>query len=61
MNIKNNDQKRFLWCHIKHLNALKIHPERITKQDKELINTLDYERIELPVSKKDFNKILGKK
>ena len=34
-----------------------MHPERITRQDKELINTLDYERIEFLVSKKDFNKI----
>ena len=24
----------FLWCHIRHLNPLKIHPERITKVDK---------------------------
>ena len=35
INIKNNDQKRFLWCHIRHLSLLKMHPERITKQDKE--------------------------
>ena len=57
INIKNNDQKCFLWCHIRHLNPLKIHPERITKQDKELINTLDHKRIEFPMSKKYFNKI----
>ena len=30
INIKNNDNKCFLWCHIRHLNSLKIHPERIT-------------------------------
>ena len=57
INIKNNDQKCFLWCHLGHLNPLKIHPEGITKQDKALINTFDYERIEYPASKKDFNKI----
>ena len=34
INIKNNDNKCFLWCHIRHLNPLKIHPERITKVDK---------------------------
>ena len=28
INIKNNDNKCFLWCHIRHLNPLKIHPER---------------------------------
>ena len=34
INIKSNDNKCFLWCHIRHLNPLKIHPERITKVDK---------------------------
>ena len=33
INIKNNDNKCFLWCHIRHLNPLKTHPERITKAD----------------------------
>ena len=28
INTKNNDNKCFLWCHIRHLNPLKIHPER---------------------------------
>ena len=32
--IKNSDNKCFLWCHIRHLNPLKIHPERITKLNK---------------------------
>ena len=57
INIKNNDQKCFLWCHIRHSNPLKIHPRRITKQDKELIDTLDYERIEFLVSKKILIKL----
>ena len=30
INIKNNDQKCFLWCHVRHINPVKIHPERIT-------------------------------
>ena len=34
INIKNNDNKCFLWCHIRHLNPLKIHLEKITKRDK---------------------------
>ena len=57
INIKNNDNKCFLWCHIRHVNPLKIHSERITKVDKKMVNNLDYEGIELPVSKKDFSKI----
>ena len=43
--------------HIRHLNPLKIHPERITKADKNMVSDLDYEDTEFPVSKKDFNKI----
>ena len=54
INIKNNDNKCFLWCHIRHLNSLKTHPERITKADKNMINNLDYEGIEFPVSRKDY-------
>ena len=34
INIKNNDNKCFLWCHIRYLNPLKIHPERMKKADK---------------------------
>ena len=34
-----------------------LHPERITKQDKELINAFGYEKTNFPVSKTDFNKI----
>ena len=30
INIKNKDQKCFLWCHVRHINPLKEHPERIT-------------------------------
>ena len=38
INIKNNDNKCFLWCHITHLNPLRIHPERISKADKIMVN-----------------------
>ena len=31
INIKNNDNKCFLCCHIRHLCTLKTHAERITK------------------------------
>ena len=57
INIRNNDNKRFLWCHIRHLNLVEKSPQRITKKDKEMINKLDYEGIKFPVSKKDYCKI----
>ena len=56
INIKNNKNKRFLWCHIRHLNTLKIHPKRITKADKNMVNDHYYEDIKFPVSKTDFGK-----
>ena len=31
VNIKNNEQKCFLWCHVRHINPLKEHPGRIKK------------------------------
>ena len=43
INIKNTTKKCFLWYHIRDLNLLKIHPERIIKADKNVVNDLDYE------------------
>ena len=57
INIKNNDNKCFLWCHIRHLNLVKRHPEYITKKDIKMINDLNYEGIKFPVSKKDYCRI----
>ena len=37
INIKSKDQKYFLWCHVKHINSAKEHPERIRKVDKKLV------------------------
>ena len=34
INIKNNDNKCFLWCHIRDLNSVEKNPQRITKKDK---------------------------
>ena len=61
INVKNNGNKYFLWCHIRYLNPLKIHPERITKVDKKMIKDLDYEGVKSPVSKRVYSKIEKKK
>ena len=45
INIKNNDQKCFLWCHVRHINPVKIHPERITREDKKLVNSFNYDGV----------------
>ena len=65
INIKNNDKKCFLWCHIRHLNPLNIIKTKIIikiiKTDKNMANDLDYNDIEFPVSKKDYSRIEQKK
>ena len=57
INIKNKDQKCFLWCHVRHINPFKCHPGRIKKNDKRLASNLNYDGIEFPVKKKRFKKI----
>ena len=37
-----------LWSHSRHINPVKIHPERITQKDKELASDLNYDGIEYP-------------
>ena len=54
INIKNNDQKCFLWCHVRHINPVKDHPGRITRIDRDFANNLNYDGIEFPVQEKDF-------
>ena len=57
INIKNKDKKCFLWCHVRHINLSKEHPERILKTDKKIAEKIDYDEIEFPVQEKDFSKI----
>ena len=57
INIKNNDQKCFLWCHVRHINVLKERPERIKKIDKNIAGNLNYDEIKFSVEEKDFKKI----
>ena len=57
INIKNNDQKCFLWCHVRLINPLKEHPERITKIDEKIAFSLNYDEIKFPIEEKDFKKI----
>ena len=57
INIKNKDQKCFLWYNVRHINPSKEHPERIKKTDKKVAEKLNYDEIEFPVQEKDFSKI----
>ena len=57
INLKNNDNECFRWCHIRYLNPQDKCPQRIKKIDKEYINKSDYSGIEFPVTVKQYNKI----
>ena len=57
ISIKTNGQKSFLWCHVRHINLVKIHPERITQNNEKLFNDFNYDRIKFLMREKDFSKI----
>ena len=57
INIKNDDNECFRWCHVRHLNPLRHHNERITQKDREIAKTLDYSRVTFPVTIRDIGKI----
>ena len=57
INMKNDDNECFRWCHIRHLNHQDKYPQRIKKSDKAYIDRLDYSGIEFPVTTKQYNKI----
>ena len=55
--MKNEDEECFRWCHIRHLNPQIKFPERIKKEDKKMINELNYDGIDFPLSQKHYNKV----
>ena len=57
INTQNDDNKCFLWCHVRYLNFTDKNPQRITKKDREFVSELNYEHIDFPASKKDYSKI----
>ena len=57
INMKNEDNECFRWCHIRHLNPQDKDTQRIKKVDKPYIEKLDYTGIEFPVNVKHYNKI----
>ena len=50
INMKNEDNKCFSWCQIRHLHPQDKYPQRIKRSDKQYIKNLDYTGLE-------FNKI----
>ena len=67
INIRNNDNECFLWCHVRHLNPANDHSTRIKKEDNKIADTLNYANINFPVrfpinfSATDYGKIEDQK
>ena len=57
INLKNEDNECFRWCHIRHLNPQDKNPQMIKKTDKQYIEKLDYTDIEFPVTVKQYKRI----
>ena len=57
INIKNEDKKCFLLCHVRHINPLNEHLEKNFKNGKDIAEELNYDGTEFPVEEKDFSKI----
>ena len=57
INMQNEDNECFRWCHIRHLNPQDNHSERIKKTDEQYVEKLDYTGIEFPVTAKQYKRI----
>ena len=57
LNLRNADNKCFMWCHVRHLNPVSDNASRIKKVDKNISSTLDYGGVEFPVKVKDVGVI----
>jgi hypothetical protein len=57
INIKNDDNMCFVWCHVRHLRPKDRRATTITQKDSEFEWSLDYEGIEFPVKISDIDKI----
>ena len=57
INLRNEDNECFRWCHIRHLNPQMKDPQRIKKDNKKKVNELNYDGVEFPVSQRHYNKV----
>ena len=57
INLKNEDDQCFPWCHVRHLNPLGKKTQRITEEDQAYVKNLDYTGVTFPVTLKDIGTI----
>ena len=60
INLRNTDNKCFMWCHVRHLYRVSDNASRIKKVDKKIANALDYGSVKFPVKVKDVGVIEDK-
>ena len=57
VNMKNDDNECFRWCHIRYLNPQEDHLYSIKKSDIRAVEELNYQGTEFPISVKEYTKI----
>ena len=57
INLQNDDNECFRWCHVRHINPDKKDPQRITQKDRKIAQTLDYTGVTFPVTIRDMGRI----
>ena len=60
VNLRNKDNKCFMWCHVRHVDPVSDYAARIKKADRKIADALDYDGIEFPVKIKDVGVIEDK-
>ena len=56
INLQNDDNRCFLWCHVRHLNPVQKNPQRVTQKDRGIAKTLDYSGVTFPVIIREMDK-----
>ena len=57
INLKNNDNECFKWCHIRFINPQNKDADKIKKQDKAIAKALDQRGIYFPMKADDYENI----
>ena len=57
INLENEDNDCFRWCHIRYLNPKENNPQRIKKSDKRKVEQLSYQHTEFLIAVKHYNNI----
>ena len=57
VNLKNEDNECFRWCHIRYLNPQEKDAQRIKKTDRKMVEELNYQAVEFPIATKHYGKI----